>query len=82
MRGGEVKMKTMTCRQMGGPCDEPIHGSTPEEMMNNGTAHVTSMDDEEHKKVLVMMDEMHKNPEAGKQWTDEFMAKYNELPEE
>ena len=76
-------MKTMTCREIGGPCDAPISGNTPEEMMNNGSAHVKEMagsGDEEHKKVLTMMEEMQKNPEAGKAWNDEFMAKFNALP--
>ena len=56
-------MKTMTCRDMGGSCDVQITGNTAEEMMNNGSAHVKEMassGDEEHKKVLVMMDEMQK----------------------
>jgi predicted small metal-binding protein len=33
-------MKTMTCAQMGGPCDEKITGSTPDEMMANGMKHL------------------------------------------
>jgi predicted small metal-binding protein len=32
-------MKTMTCSQMGGPCDAKITGSTPEEMMKNAMQH-------------------------------------------
>lgn len=60
-------MRTMTCRQMGGPCDTPIHGNTPEEMTNNGAKHLKEASDEEHEKVLAMMEEMQKNPEAGKQ---------------
>ena len=77
-------MKTMTCRQMGGSCDAPITGATAEEIMGNGSKHVTEManqGDEEHKKVLVMMEEMQKNPESGKAWNEEFMAKFNQLPE-
>ena len=30
----------MTCRQMGGPCDAKIMGSTPEEMMKNAMMHL------------------------------------------
>ncbi len=77
-------MKTMTCRDMGGPCDTPITGNTADEMMNNGAAHVTEManqGDEEHKKVLVMMEEMQNNPTAGEQWGKEFHAKFDALPE-
>ncbi len=78
-------MKTMTCRQMGGPCDTAIQGNTAEEMMNNGAAHIKEMagkGDEEHKKVLEMMDEMQKNPESGKEWNEKFMKDFAELPEE
>jgi len=75
-------MKTMTCRQMGGPCDTAIHGATTEEMMTNGATHISQTNDEEHKKVLVMMEKMQKNPESGKQWNDDFVKKFTELPED
>ena len=75
-------MKTMTCRQMGGPCDAPITGSTADEMMANGAAHVHSMDDEDHKKVLAMMEEMQANPESGKEWNEKFAADFENLPED
>jgi hypothetical protein len=75
-------MKTMTCRQMGGPCDVPIHGNTAEEMMNNAKEHVHSVDDEGHKKVIAMIQEMQKNPEAGKEWNDKFKKDFDALPEE
>ena len=75
-------MKTMTCRQMGGPCDTEIHGETAEEMMADGAAHVTQTNDEEHKKVLAMMEEMQRNPQSGKQWNDDFAKKFAELPED
>jgi predicted small metal-binding protein len=35
-------MKTMTCAQLGGPCEEKITGSTPDEMMGNGMKHLES----------------------------------------
>lgn len=69
----------MTCRQMGGPCDAEITGNTPEEMMKNGEAHLLSKDDEAHKKAVAMMEEMQKNPEAGKKWNDDFQAKFAAL---
>ena len=75
-------MKTTTCRQMGGPCDAPIHGNNPEETMNNGKEHVHSMDDEGHKKVIAMMQEMQNNPKAKKEWEDKFNKDFDALPEE
>lgn len=74
-------MKTMTCKQMGGPCDTAISGSTPEEMVQNGAAHVTQMQDEEHKKVWQMMMDMQKDPAASQKWNTEFASKFSELPE-
>lgn len=74
----------MTCRQMGGPCDAQLHGMTAEEMMNDGAAHVKMMaekGDEGHKKVLVMMDEMQKNPASGKEWNEKFMKEFAALPD-
>lgn len=73
-------MKTMTCRQMGGPCDMPIHGETAEELMNNGTKHVQESNDEGHKKVIAMMEEMQKDPAAGQKWTEDFNKKFADLP--
>ena len=32
-------MKTMTCKELGGACDEPITGNTPEEMGQNAKNH-------------------------------------------
>jgi len=78
-------LKTMTCMQMGGPCDTPIHGDSAEEMINNGAAHVNEMagnGDEGHKKVLAMMEEMQKNPESGKEWNEKFMKDFAALSEE
>ncbi len=74
-------MKTMTCRQMGGPCDASISGESAEEMMTNGAAHISSMDDEGHKKAVEMMEEMQNNPDAGKVWNEDFAKKFAELPE-
>ena len=33
----------MTCKQLYGPCDEPIHGATADEMMQNSQAHAMEM---------------------------------------
>ena len=78
-------MKTILCNQMGGPCEAKIQGNTPEEIMQNGGIHVNEMaatGDEEHIKAKEMMDGAVNNPEALKQWQDQFMATYNATPEE
>ena len=72
----------MTCRQMGGPCDMPIHGETAEEMSRNGAAHLQEQNDEEHKQVMGMMQSTQSDPAVKKQWDDEFARKFAELPED
>jgi len=75
-------MKTMTCKQMGGPCDTPIQGETADELMNNGTKHVQEQTDEGHKKVMQMMEAMRNDPAAGQKWTEDFKQKFAELQED
>jgi len=75
-------MKSMTCKEMGGPCDAKISGNTAEELMNNGSDHIRSNDDEGHKKAVAMMEDMKNKPEEGKKWNDDFAAKFDALPED
>jgi hypothetical protein len=80
-------MKTMTCKQMGGPCDTAMKAMDADSMMMEGAKHVQEMaaqGDEEHKKVLTMMDDMQKNPDSpeNKAWTEKFMADFEALPME
>lgn len=79
-KGGD-SMKTMTCRQMGGPCDTKIHGETAEELLKNAQEHVHTMEDEGHKKVVTMIQDMQKNPTASKEWNDKFKKDFDALPE-
>ena len=77
----------MTCKQMGGPCEAPLHGSSADEIMAAGAKHIqeaASSGDEGHKKVLMMMEEMKKNPdsEMNKQWAAKFNADFTALPED
>ena len=43
MFGRSENMKTVTCKQMGGPCDTKIQGNTPDEIMHKGDDHVNEM---------------------------------------
>lgn len=78
-------MKTLTCKQMGGPCEAKIQGNTPEEMMQNGGVHVNEMaakGDAGHIQAKEMMDAAGNNPAELKKWQDQFMQTYNMAPEE
>lgn len=64
-------MKTMTCKQMGGPCDTPLRGNTADEVIKGGEKHIKEMvanGDEAHKPAMKMMEETRKNPASGMEW--------------
>jgi predicted small metal-binding protein len=78
-------MKTMTCKQMGGPCDAPLHGNSADEVMAEGAKHIEEMaaaGDEGHKQVKAMMDAMQKDPNSAenRQWFEKFSADFAALP--
>lgn len=73
-------MKTMTCRQMGGPCDYKISGQTADEIMAKGEKHLRQMPDPDHITSIKMMEEATKDKELGDKWYSEFMSTYNNLP--
>ena len=64
-------MKTLTCRELGGSCDQELTASTWDEMVEKMTAHV--MDN--HPEVARRMEEMHsKDP---KKWGREMRPKWD-----
>ncbi len=71
-------MKTMTCKGMGGLCDAEIKGSTPEEMMNNGMKHI----EEAHPKMADDIKAMPKDDPKMKEWSEKFMADWENTPED
>jgi hypothetical protein len=36
-------MKTMTCKQLGGPCDQPLHGDTADAVIKAQDLHLRAM---------------------------------------
>ena len=58
-------MKTMTCNQMGGPCDASFHGNTADDVIKAQDKHLKEMvakGDETHKSALKKMQGRWKNP--------------------
>ena len=69
-------MKTMTCRELGGECDQKLSASSWDEMVQKMTTHVT----ENHPETAKKMEEMHaKDPEA---WSKEMKPKWDAAPED
>ena len=71
-------MKQMTCAQMGGPatCTTMISGNSADEMVQNGWKHV----EQDHPEMFEKMKDMSK--ESQDKWQQDFLAKYNETPEQ
>ncbi len=64
-------MKTMTCQQLGGPCDLQHHGETADEVIKAQDRHlkdVVAAGDELHKDALKDMKGRWKHPIANMGW--------------
>lgn len=59
-------MKTLTCRDMGGPCDEAFDAETMEEVAGMGGKHIMASTDDEHEPMRKMMAEA--KPEDKEKW--------------
>jgi hypothetical protein len=64
-------MKTMTCKQLGGPCDLPLRGETANDVIKAQDRHLKEMvagGDETHQSALKEMKGRWKNPVSGLGW--------------
>lgn len=68
-------MKTMTCKELGGVCDQKLSASSWEEMVKAMVAHVTA----NHPDVAKQMEKMHN--EDPKKWGRETKPKFDAAPE-
>lgn len=80
-------MKTMTCKQLYGPCDALIHVATADEMMENSQKHAMDMvahGDKVHIDAMEIMRKQHMDmtPEAQKQWMVKFQNDFAAWPED
>ena len=78
-------MKTMTCQQLGGPCDAPFHGTTADEVIQAQDTHLKDMvagGDEPHRSALKRMHGRWKNPVAGMGWYLKTKKAFAALPED
>jgi predicted small metal-binding protein len=78
-------MKTMACKQMGGPCDLLLHGQTADEVIKAQDSHLKEMvarGDETHKDALKRMKGRWKNPISGMGWYRKVRRDFAALPED
>ena len=77
-------MKTMTCRDLGGPCDLAHHGNSADDIIKAQDAHlkeVVAGGDTEHQEAADAMKARWKNPIKGMGWYKATKKAFKELPE-
>ena len=78
-------MKTMTCRQMGGPCDLAFQGNSADDVIHAQDAHlkeVVAAGDTSHADALKDMRGRWKNPLKGMGWYRQTKKTFAALPED
>ena len=78
-------MKTMTCKQLGGPCDFSHHGNTANEVIkaqDNHLKETVASGDETHKGALSEMQGRWKKPLSGMAWYRKAKRDFAALPED
>ncbi|MCH8162559.1 MAG: DUF1059 domain-containing protein [Proteobacteria bacterium] len=77
-------MKAMTCKQLGGACDEVFHANSFDEIAEMSKKHGMEMfqqGDEEHLKAMNQMQDLMKNPDAMKEWFETKRKEFDALLE-
>ncbi|MFK8046579.1 MAG: DUF1059 domain-containing protein [Crocinitomicaceae bacterium] len=78
-------MKTMTCKQLAGACDEKFTAETFEEIAEMSKKHGSEMFQKGDKAHISAMNEMQKNmtsPDAFQNWLSEKLKEFEALPED
>jgi predicted small metal-binding protein len=81
----ERRMKTMTCKQLGGPCDLAHNGNSADEVIKAQDKHLKAMvagGDELHQSALKDMKGRWKNPLSGMSWYRKAKRDFAALPED
>jgi predicted secreted protein len=76
-------MKTMTCKQLGGPCDFAHHGETADAVIKSQDGHLKQMvasGDAAHEAAAKEMKGRWKNPIAGMGWYRRTKRDFAALP--
>ncbi|HIT73986.1 MAG TPA: hypothetical protein IAA98_00190 [Candidatus Avipropionibacterium avicola] len=78
-------MKTMTCQQLGGPCDLEHHGETADDVINAQDRHLkdaVKAGDESHLPARKDMKGRWLRPKQSMQWYNDTKAAFAALPED
>jgi hypothetical protein len=78
-------MKAMTCKQLGGACDEVFRANSFDAIAEMSKQHGMEMfqkSDEEHLKAMNEMQGLMKNPDAMKEWFESKRKEFDALLED
>jgi hypothetical protein len=77
-------MKTMTCRQLGGPCDLEHHGETADDVIKAQDRHLKdaeSTGDATHRQARDAMKSRWRHPKKSLDWYGNMKRTFADLPE-
>ena len=77
-------MKTMTCRQLGGPCDQALTGASADDVIKAQDAHLKAAveaGDPAHQPALSDMKGRWKHPVKGMGWYRSTKKAFADLPD-
>ncbi len=78
-------MKTMTCKQLGGPCDLAHTGADANEIINAQDQHLKDAvagGDQTHEEALKAMKSRWRKPISGMGWYKQVKSDFAALPED
>ncbi|MBA3619321.1 MAG: hypothetical protein H0W56_06990 [Acidothermales bacterium] len=78
-------MKTVTCKQLGGPCELPLSGSTADEVIKAQDRHLkeaVAAGDQTHENALKDMKGRWKHPFAAMGWYRQIKRDYAGMAED
>jgi hypothetical protein len=78
-------MKTMTCRQLGGPCDVAHHGGDANEIIKTQDTHLreaVAAGNTDHETALREMKGRWKRPVSGLKWYRQVQRDFAALPDD
>ena len=78
-------MKTMSCKQLGGACDQTFSANTFEEMASLSKEHGKEMfekNDAAHLEAMRSMQKLMETPNAMQDWFEEKRKAFDALPED
>ncbi len=78
-------MKTMTCKELGGPCDLALHGETADAVIKAQDRHlrdVVAAGDDAHKGALKDMKGRWRHPFSGMAWYKRAKGDFAALPDD